>query len=173
MSNAISTNIIRIILLFLAQILVFKHITFGISDFAYIHFLIYPVAFLLLPVKTPSIILLPLSFLIGLGIDFFYDSPGVHASASVFSAYFRSLVIAFLEPYDGYNVDDVPNIKRMGFGYFVSYMSIVLLAHMLFYFSVEAFSFVYFFDIFLKTIFSFIMSFIVIFIMLSIFKTKY
>jgi hypothetical protein len=173
MNNSISTNIIRIVLVFLAQVLIFKHVTFGFADFAYIHFIVYPLAFLLLPVKTPSIVVLPLAFLVGIGVDMFYDSPGVHASASVFSAYFRTLVIAFLEPYDGYNVDDAPSIKRLGFGWFVSYISIVLLVHIFFYFSVEAFSFVYFFDIFLNTIFSFIISFIVIIIIQSIFRTKY
>jgi hypothetical protein len=147
--------------------------TFGMSDFAFIHILIYPLAFLLLPIKTPSIVSLPLAFIIGLAVDMFYDSPGVHASASVFSAYFRNLVIAFLVPYDGYNVDDTPNIKRMGFAWFVSYISIVLFVHIFFYFSVEAFSFVYFFDIFLNTIFSFIVSFILVVIIQTIFSTKY
>jgi hypothetical protein len=173
MNKTLGTNIIRTILLFLAQVLIFKYISFAFSDFAYIHFIIFPLAFLLYPVKTPSIILLPLAFIIGLGVDMFYDSPGVHASASVFTAYFRALVLAYLEPYEGYNSDDVPNVKRMGVAWFISYISICLLVHVFIYFSVEAFSFVYFFDIFLNSIFSFIISTIVIMVLMLIFRTKY
>jgi hypothetical protein len=153
--------------------MVFKHVSSSIGDFAFFHFIIYPLAFLLLPIRSPLSATLPIAFLIGLGVDIFYDSIGVHASASVFSAYLRSLVIAFLEPFEGYNMDDAPVIKKLGFSWFISFISVTLFAHIFFYFSVEAFSFVYFFEIFLNTIFSFIVSLIVIILGSLIFRTKY
>jgi hypothetical protein len=171
-SKVIMTNILRVVLVIFAQLLVFKHISVSFADFAYIHFIIYPIAFLMLPMRTPTLVILPVAFLIGLLMDIFYDSIGVHASASVFSAYIRTLIIGFLEPFDGYNQDDVPTMHKMGTGWYVSFMSLSLIAHIFFYFSVEAFSFVYFFDIFLNTIFSFIVSALVIFILMFIFRTK-
>ncbi|MBK7701261.1 MAG: hypothetical protein IPJ39_22315 [Saprospiraceae bacterium] len=44
----------------------------------------------------------------GLALDMAYDSVGIHAAALVFTAYIRNIIIAFLEPFDGYSVADVP-----------------------------------------------------------------
>lgn len=172
-NRTIPTNVIRVILIFIAQVLIFKQITFSLGGFASIHCLIYPMAILLMPVKANRSLLMVISLIFGLGLDMFYDSPGVHAATLVLTAYLRPLVIAFLEPFEGYNIDDVPTIRQMGIGWFVSYVSILLLLHVFVYFSVEAFSFVYFFEIFLNTIFSFIFSFLTIMILMLIFKTKY
>jgi hypothetical protein len=173
MNKTISTNIIRAIILFLAQIIVFKQVTFSLGGMAFIHFLIYPMVILLMPIKTPRPVLLLTAFVFGLGLDMFYDSIGIHAAALVFTAYVRNLVIAFFEPVEGYNVNDVPTIKNMGIAWFVTYTSILLLFHIFVYFSIEAFSFVYIFEIFLNSIFSFIISFIVIIILQFLIRTKY
>ncbi|MBK8517440.1 MAG: hypothetical protein IPL55_14490 [Saprospiraceae bacterium] len=173
MNRVVQTNLIRFILIFLAQIWIFKQITFSLGGVANIHFLIYPMAILLLPIKTSKTILLILAFVLGMTLDMFYDSPGVHAAALVFTAYIRNIVIALLEPFAGYNIDDVPTIKQLSLGWFVSYVSITLFIHIFVYFSIEAFSFVFFFEIFLNTIFSFIVTFIVIIILQFIFRTKY
>lgn len=159
--------------MFLAQIWIFKQITFSIGGVANIHFLIYPMAILLMPIKTSRATLLIIAFLFGLALDMFYDSPGVHAAALTFTAYIRNIIIALLEPFSGYNIDDVPTIKQHSLAWYVSYISIALIIHFFVYFSIEAFSFVYFFEIFLNSIFSFIVTFIVIMILQFIFRTKY
>jgi len=173
MNKTISTNIIRAIILFLAQIIIFKQITFSLGGLAFIHFLIYPMVILLMPIKTPRPVLLITAFVFGMALDMFYDSIGIHAAALVFTAYIRNLVIAFIEPIEGYNMVDVPTIKVMGIGWFVTYTSILLLFHIFVYFSIEAFSFVYIFEIFLNSIFSFIVSFVVIIILQFLIRTKY
>ena len=173
MSRIVQTNIIRIILLFLAQIWIFKQTTFSLGGIANIHFLVYPMAILLMPIKTSRSVLLITAFFFGLALDMFYDSPGVHAAALTFTAYIRNVIIALIEPFSGYNIDDVPTIKQQSLAWFVSYISIGLLFHIFIYFSIEAFSFVYFFEIFLNSIFSFIVTFIVIMILQFIFRTKY
>ena len=173
MNKVFRSNLIRISLLLLAQVLIFKHIAFSMGGVAYVHFIIYPLAILMIPVGVPKPLVLITAFLSGIIVDIFYDSPGVHAAALVFTAYFRPLVLAFLEPYEGYKPDDVPSIYNFGFGWFVSYMSLALLVHIFTYFSVEAFSLVYFFKIFLNSIFSFFVSFLVIMTIHLIFRSKY
>lgn len=173
MNSAIPTNVGRFIVLYLVQILIFKQITFSLGGIAYIHFIIYPMAIILMPIKTPRVVLLLSAFVMGLALDMAYDSVGIHAAALVFTAYIRNIVIAFLEPFDGYSVADVPSIKNFGFAWFVSYVSVVLLIHIFTYFSIEAFSFVFIFEIFLNTIFSFIFSFLVIMLSQFIIRTKY
>lgn len=173
MNKAFRSNLIRISFLLLAQVLVFKHITFSMGGVAYVHFIIYPLAILMIPVGVPKPLVLITAFFSGIIVDMFYDSPGVHAAALVFTAYFRSLLLAFLEPYEGYKPDDVPSIYNFGFGWFVSYMSLALLVHIFTYFNIEAFSLVYFFEIFLNSIFSFFVSFLVVMTIHLIFRSKY
>lgn len=172
MNSLVIKNIIRFFLLAIAQVLIFKRVAFNWGDFAFIHFIIYPLFIILLPTKMPRPLVIFLGFLIGIFVDLFYDSPGIHASAGVFTAYARGLVLDLLEPYEGYNSDDSPTIETMGISWFMSYCSILLGLHLFYYFSVEAFSFVYIFEILMNTIFSFIASFIILMLFLLIFRPK-
>lgn len=173
MNSIVSANIIRFVVIILAQILIFKRIAFSTEGLGFVHFIIYPVAILLLPLRTPKGVLLILGFITGLIVDIFYDSIGVHASALVFTAYIRNLVIEVLEPYEGYNQNDIPGIRSLGPGWFITYVSICMFLHLFFYFSVEAFSFVFILDILLNTVFSFFASVITIILAQLIFKSKY
>ncbi|MCZ2102498.1 MAG: hypothetical protein LC107_13285 [Chitinophagales bacterium] len=173
MNKYIVPNLLRILILFLVQILVFKQITFTLDNKIFVHFLIYPLAILQLPIKTPRMVLLLVAFILGIGLDVFYDSLGIHAAALVLTAYIRGIIIAMIEPYEGYNVNDVPTIRNFGIGWFVYYLSLALIIHIFVYFSIEAFSFVYFFEIMLNSIFSFIVSFIVIMLSQLIFRPKF
>lgn len=172
MNSIVIKNIVRFFLLAIAQVLIFKRVAFNWGDFAFIHFIIYPLFIILLPTKLPRPLVISLGFLIGIFVDLFYDSPGIHSSAGVFTAYVRGLVLDLLEPYEGYNANDSPTIETMGLSWFMSYASILLALHLLFYFSVEAFSFVYIFEILMNTIFSFIASFIILMLFLLIFRPK-
>ncbi len=172
MNKLIIPNVVRFFVLFILQILVFKQVQFPIGDIGTAHFIIYPLAIFMLPIKTPKFVLLISAFIMGIGLDTFYDSLGVHSAALVLTAYLRNVVIAFFEPYEGYNIDDVPTINSMGFSWFFTYCSILLFTHVFTYFAIEAFSFVFFFEIFLNTIFSFLLSFITIFMYQFVFRPR-
>lgn len=171
-SNIIISNLWRFVLFFLLQVLVCKRIDLSIGNFDYIHLLIYPLPILMLPMKTPKALALLLAFVLGISVDAFYNSPGVHAAALVLIAYIKEFILRFLEPFEGYNKDDYPTISKMGIGWYMSFVSILLLIHSFTYFSIEAFTFIYFFDIFLNTIFSFITSMLVIMLTQLILRPK-
>ena len=164
MNNVYITNGFRFIFLVLLQVLVFKRLSLGWENFNYISVFIYPVFILLLPFRTPNALLVFLGFLLGLTIDLFYDSPGVHASACVFMAWIRPGVLRVLEPRGGYDQNGIPAKKYLGINWFFSYAVGLIFIHHFFYFSVEAFTFVYIVDISLRTFFSFIISMIFIII---------
>jgi rod shape-determining protein MreD len=172
-SNVVTINITRFILLLLAQGLIFRRMTFELGNLGYVHMLIYPLFILLLPLKTPRSLVVGLGFILGLGVDLFYNSPGVHASALVFTAYFRGLILRILAPYEGYNVEDSPTLVTMGFAWYMSYIAAAMILHIFIYFSVEAFSFVYITEIALNTLFSYIATFIIIMIVDLIFRMKH
>ena len=172
MNSLWTNNIKRFLILILLQVLILKRISIGWSDFNYIHFFIYPLFILLIPLKVPKPALLILAFFTGLIIDIFYDSPGLHTSALVFMTFTRNYVLKFLEPREGYKIETTPSIFNFGFNWFLIYSSILVFLNVFWYFSVEAFSFQYYTDIILKTIFSFIFSEVLIVLYVIILNPK-
>lgn len=162
MSNVVFSNIFRFLGLVLVQVLIFKKIVIGGDSFNYVSLFIYPLFLILLPLRTPHAVLVLLGFLIGIVVDAFYDSYGVHASAGVFIGFIRPFVLSIIAPKGGYVQNSSPTKRRLGTNWFLGYSSIILFAHLFFYFSVEAFTFYYIVDIILKTIFSFLFSIIII-----------
>jgi len=156
--NEVVKYILKGVLIVIFQVLILKRIDINSAGFSYFHFLIYPMIIFILPVRTPKSLVIVAGFFIGLFIDMFYDSPGVHASALCFTAFIRPYVLKILEPTDGYSTASVPSIKLFGLAGFFIYASILLIFHLLFYFSAEAFTFVFIGDILLKAIASFIIS---------------
>ena len=170
MSNITFTNIVRFLVLYFLQVLVLRPFSIGWESFFYVNAHIYPLFILLLPLKISKPALLMLAFGMGLAVDLFYDSPGIHASALVFMAYARSLVLSYLEPREGYNVNYSPTAKRFGRAWFFQYASILIIAQLFFYHSVEEFTFVYIVDILLKTFFSYLFSIIFIIMAMLLFN---
>ena len=158
MKNLNLKNGLRFVLLVLLQIGVFKQITMHMEYASYFHLFIYPIFIFLLPFRYSKVLIILLAFALGLSIDIFYDSIGIHAAACVFTAFIRPTVLELVKPQSDYDVLLSPTVSNFGFIWFISYASIMLFAHLLFYFSVEAFTFVYVGQVLLKTFGSFIAS---------------
>lgn len=172
MNRLIFVNIFRFIGLIFVQGLVIKRITAGWEDFPYVQILLYPIFILLLPLRTPRPLVLLLAFFLGLAIDMFYNSPGVHASVCLITAVLRPLVLKRLEPRGGYTALHAPNREKMGWNWFLQYVSFLMGVHLFFYFSVEYFTFAYLLNILLKTFFSFIFSMIFVLMFMLLFNPK-
>jgi hypothetical protein len=139
MERSITRNILRFGLLVLLQGLILHRINLGGSQFNYILIFIYPLFIVLLPIQIGRGLLILLAFLLGLSIDVFYDSPGLHASASVFTAFIRPFVLVSVQPRGGYKINALPNREQFGFNWFFRYCSILLVFHLFWYFLIEAF----------------------------------
>ncbi len=172
MEKVITRNALRFIFLLLLQGLIFYRVNIGGPSFNYIQIFVYPLFILLLPVKISTSLLMTLAFLLGISLDFFYDSPGLHASASVFSAFIRPLVLSSIEPRGGYKVNAVPVPSQLGTNWMFRYMSIILFLHLLWYFSLEAFQISKILSIILKTIFTFMASLLFMGLYMLIFNPK-
>lgn len=172
MNSQIIFHFLRFVLIVLLQVLIFKRLSLSMDGFNYMTVIFYPVFIFLLPHKTPHVLLVLIGFLLGISIDMFYDSPGVHASATVFSAFLRPTALKIFEPRGGYKMNLSPSKREMGINNFTFYVSSLLAAHLLFYFSMEAFSFVYFGESLLRTLVSFFPSLVFIIIYQYIFDPK-
>ena len=137
MSRTILYNIIRFIVLVFVQVFLLKNITlYNISTpYPYILFI------LLLPFEAPNVLLFALAFLLGLTIDAFYDTPGLHAAACVLLALVRVLFISITVQKDGFDNEPEPTLSIMGFRWFLTYTIILTFIHHTFLFLLEAFNF--------------------------------
>ena len=171
MNKAVISNLWRTVVFIALQVLVFMSIKINFGSFDYIHIIVYPIIIILFPLNIPRPLMIFLSFLVGITVDIFYNSIGVHASACVLIAFIRNYVLKYLEPHGGYSIDISPSSHNLGFQWFLPYSCFMLFVFMLFYFSVEAFSFVFIFEIIMNTIASFIFSILFILIHQFIFNT--
>ncbi len=143
--------------LVLIQVLILNQVQFSgfVNPYIYILFI------LLLPLSTPRYLLLILAFLIGLTIDVFCNSLGIHAAASVFIAYLRPLVIRFISNREE-DRNDYPGLLQNKFSWFLSYVSILVFLHHLVLFNLEVFSFSNFGNTIYRVILSSVFSIFVI-----------
>jgi rod shape-determining protein MreD len=141
-------------------VLLFNNIQFSgyINPYVYIMFI------LLLPVEIPSWILLFVSFGLGITIDFFCSSPGMHSSATVLAGFARPYVLRVTSPRDGYELGPNPSMVSYGFRWFLTYATIIVLIHHTALFYLELFRIADFF----RTLFRVLLSslFSIIFILL-------
>lgn len=173
MGNIISINVIRFIFIFLLQILMLKPLSYGwITNYFYLNILLYPLIIIMLPMRTPQIAILFMGFGLGILIDMFYDSPGVHTSATVATAFLRIWVLGKLEPREGYQLNIGPTRQRFGFPWFFQYASILMVFHLFIYFMVETFALFYLPRIFLKTLYTFFWSMLAVLLFTQIWKSK-
>lgn len=135
MNNVISIYIVRFIILILTQVLLLSHINFlgNINPYLYILFII------LYPIKNNRMLFIFIAFLLGLCIDMFLDTGGIHALATLCIAYIRPVVLKFSfgSVYDHQTV----KFSSIDFGKRLVYITILTFVHHLILFLLDVFNF--------------------------------
>jgi hypothetical protein len=138
-------NFLRCCILILVQALLLNKVTLRWwsqpGGFPVFVPLLYPLALLLLPFNTPVVAAMSVGFLLGLAVDSFTDTGGMHAAACVLTAYLRPNVLATLLPrhVSEYGEQD-PSVKNMGWAPFFTYAAFLLLVHHALFFVLEVWS---------------------------------
>lgn len=172
MNSTLTNSIVRFFVLWILQVFILQQVFWGWGGVVYLQVFLYPLFILLLPIATPRALVILLGFFLGIAVDWLYESPGMHASALVFTAYMRGLVFRILEPREGYAIKDTPTKKSLGDTWFFQYAALLLALHLFFYYSVEAFTYVYFSAIVLKTIFSWLASLFFVMVVVYLFNPE-
>jgi len=163
MINQITRNIIRLVFLVFFQVAILNNIQLG----GYINPFLYVLFILMLPFETPKWLLLISSFLLGISVDMFSDTMGIHAAACVFMAFCRPAVLNLVSSRQDYEPGFQPTIRDFGFKWFFSYSLILVIAHHILLFYLEVFSFSEFFQTLLRAVLS------IIFTMLLLILSQY
>lgn len=151
MLSEVLKNIGRFVFLVLLQGLILNEVNLwqGMAiPYLYILFL------LMLPLETPRWLELLLGLILGICIDMFTNTIGIHASACVLLAYIRPLYLKAIAPRDGYEYGQRPGIQDFGLSWFIKYASVLILIHHFWLFYVEVYSFKGFFNTLLRVILS-------------------
>ncbi len=167
MNDAIKYSLLFIILL-LIQVVVLNNILF----FGYINPFLYILFIIVFPLMRDRGLILILSFLLGLTIDFFLDSGGVNAAATLAIAYLRlPLLKGLLRKSE---IDFlVFKITKLPFAKLLSFIATLTVTHHLIVFSLEYFKFTEILTILSRTILTSIFTFIlIIFSLLLMNKSK-
>ncbi len=142
-------NIFRFLLLVLFQVLVLNNIQF----LGYINPYIYVLFILALPVRTPRWFALLLAFGIGLTIDMFSNTGGMHAFATVMVAFLRNGTIKLFTAIEEGN-NPTPSFHTFGVSAYIKYIVLLIFIHHTTLFILEAFTVAHFWLMLAKILFS-------------------
>lgn len=149
---------IMFVVLVLLQVLILNNIQFSgfVNPYVYILFI------LLLPFTIPGYLLLGLCFLLGISIDIFSNTPGLHAGATVFLGFLRPGIANLISSREFIEKGNTPNMKQLGFASFLKYTVIAVIVHHTVLFYAEAFSFHGFFHTLFRCVLSSVFSIVII-----------
>ena len=164
MNSALLNNIARFVLLLAAQILLFNNINFlgYINPFPYILFII------LYPVNGNKYGLLLSSFFLGLLMDMFLNSGGVHTTSCLVLAFFRPAFFKFSfglsYEYQTVKLNDVLTPERF------SFLLLAVVLHHLILFILEIFTINFFWNIIVRTLVSTLFTLIISILIIYLIK---
>lgn len=167
MNNNTALNIARIVLVVLLQILILNNINL----FGYINPYYYIIFIFIYPFKNDRVNLFILSFIIGIIIDWFSNTGGIHASATLLIAFIRRPILAKIT-----NKSEVDlatfNIYTIGFGKSLFYIGSLSFIHAFSVYLLDSFSFQNFDVIIIRTFLSSIFTSVLIFMGIIIFTKR-
>ena len=165
--NKTALQIIRFVVLVLLQVLVVNHIRLG----GYVHPYIYLIFILLLPINIQNWQLLLLGFGLGLSVDLFTGTPGLHAGATTLMAFCRPRIIRLISGTLKFENIYEPNLNQLDGMWFFRYVFCMVFVHHFMLFLMESFSFHLFGQVLLRILLSVPVSVFLIMMILYIFKT--
>lgn len=160
MIGEILKNVFRFLFLVVLQLLVLNHIQWS----GYLNPYLYVLFILMLPFETPNWLLIITSFLLGLSIDSFSNTWGMHSAACVVTGFIRPYLLKIISPREGYDNALRPIIRDFGLQWIIKYSLILIFIHHFTLFYIEVFKFSLFFHTLLRVILSTLFTFTLVII---------
>lgn len=145
MNKEILSYTISFLFFILLQVMILNNISIlgYFTPFLYIYFI------LKLPTSLSANWVITLAFAMGLIIDIFTNTPGLNALATVIPAAVRGPLLNAVSHRDEMS-GTIPSVHSLGMGAFLRYALIIVLLHNVLIYTIEAFTFFYFFSLLLK-----------------------
>ncbi|MDH4404010.1 MAG: rod shape-determining protein MreD [Flavobacterium sp.] len=164
MNSAVIISFVRFFLLLAAQIIIFNNIDL----LGYINPLPYILFIILFPVNGNKQLLIISSFLLGITMDLFSNSGGVHTTACLILAYARPFIFKFSfgvsYEYQTIKINDSLTSERF------SFLLVSVVIHHFTLFILEVFQLSFLWDILLRTIIGTLFTLLICILLIYIFK---
>lgn len=165
MTKEVLFHTIQFFVIILLQVFVFNHMGIdGIVPFVYILFI------LLYPVNYNKSLFLFISFLLGLSLDVFSSSGGIHAAACTIIAYIRPILLKFSfgTSYEFHTI----KFSNTELGARITYFSVLIVIHHLTLFLLESFNFTFILFSLKQTLLSSIYTLLLSLMLLALFSKR-
>lgn len=153
-------NVIRLIILLSVQLLILNNIYLG----GVLNPLLYALFIIKLPYITKGWVLLLTAFGVGLIMDVFCNTPGLHTAALVAMAFSRPFILKIYTPRRDFNASDEPSAKDSGIMNYLLISFLLLVVHHFVFFFLEIFRFAEFYSTLLRSISSVFLTLILVII---------
>ena len=121
-------------MLMLVQVIALKDIVL----YGYAFCFVYVFLLLLFPIDMNPLAQLVVAFFIGLVIDVFYNTLGMHAAASTLMVFLKIYWIQIMTPSGGYDTGARVNLRSQGLQWFLGYTYPLILVFCLMLFFIES-----------------------------------
>jgi hypothetical protein len=122
-----------LLMLGLVQIFFLKNLALFGQAFGFL----YVLGILVLPSSIRTVPLLIIAFFLGLTLDVFYETIGMHAAAATAIAFVRPLWLKATSPTGGYDEAETPSLPEIGIGRFISYAFPLVFLYSLVFFTAD------------------------------------
>ncbi|WP_115462116.1 rod shape-determining protein MreD [Winogradskyella aurantiaca] len=166
MSSQFLKFLLRFVGLVMIQVLICNHINF----LGYINPYVYLVFILIYPSQNNRTNFLLAAFLLGLTVDIFSDSGGIHAAASVFAAFIRPgfLKMSFGSMYEHSAI----KFGNAEMGSLLSYVALMVMSHHVVMFGLDFFQLAELLSILKNTLFSGVFTIVLSVIIILLFDSN-
>lgn len=165
MSKDVAVRILFFFGLILLQVVLFSKMSVG----GYVPY-VYILFVLRFPIRFNKSLFLLCSFLLGLFLDVFFSSGGVHAAACTVAAYVRPLALRFSfgRNYEHQSI----KLTKVSLSARLAYMSILVVIHHIVLFVLETFNFNFFLFTLKSILFSSIYTVFMCLLLVALFKNR-
>jgi len=162
MNRLYVSHAIQSVIILLIQVLLLKNVQVPIIDRYILAIIIYPIVILFLPLEMRRSFVILTAFVVGLCVDIFYDTLGIHTAALVLTGFLRTPILQLIEPRQGYRNGVSMSARNYGFSWIATYTAIMMVIHIITFYSIDAFTFVFFLKIIVSSLLTFVVSYIII-----------
>lgn len=165
MNKDIALRVVFFFGLILLQVILFSKMSIG----GYVPF-VYILFILRFPIRFNTSLFLFLSFILGLSLDVFFNSGGVHAAACTVIAYIRPIVLRFSF---GRNYEhQTIKLTKVSQSARIAYISILVIVHHLVLFALETFNFKFVLFTLKSVVFSSLYTILMCLLLVTLFKNR-
>lgn len=132
-----NSNWVKYILIFALVVLIQGLVVNNIQLNEYFNPMIYPIMMLMLPFEMNVLLSMLVAIILGLSVDAFSNTFGLHTSATLLIGYLRPTIMKYIRPNEGYDNTVLPTIQDMGVRWFLLYSSVIIFLHHFWFFSFE------------------------------------